>query len=118
MLPDSSQYLFDIQQAIERIQVFVEGADFAGYRADEQLKSAVERQLITIGEAISQLARADPYRARRLTEHVRIIGMRNILVHAYGDVDDRLVWAAVTTRLTLLHNEAGIILREDEQGSV
>jgi uncharacterized protein with HEPN domain len=116
MQPDSSQYLFDIRQAIERIQTFIVGVDFAAYRADEQLKSTVERQLITIGEAISQFSRVDSDRARRLTEHSRIIGMRNILVHAYGDVDDTLVWAAVTTRLTVLHNEAGRLLEDDDRG--
>ena len=87
--------------------------DFEAYQSNEQVKSAVERQLIILGEAISQLARADANRAGRLSEYVRIIGMRNILVHAYGDVNDTLVWGAVTTRLALLNDEASAILDED-----
>jgi uncharacterized protein with HEPN domain len=48
---------------------------------------------VIIGEALNQLARLDPAIVARVTRHRRIIGLRNILVHSYAKVDDRVVWS-------------------------
>jgi hypothetical protein len=69
------------------------------------LRAAVERQFEIIGEALSQLARLDESLASRITDHRRIIAFRNILIHGYTDVDDRLVWDIVSTKLPLLRRE-------------
>lgn len=38
----------------------------------------------------------------RISDYQRIIAFRNILIHGYADVDDRLVWNVVETRLPSL----------------
>lgn len=38
----------------------------------------------------------------RISEFRRIIAFRNILIHGYTDVDDRLVWEMVDTKLRVL----------------
>jgi len=38
---------------------------------------------------------------------------RNILIHGYADVDDRLVWDILETRLPLLRREAEALLGEE-----
>lgn len=55
MRRESKKYLFDIQQACERLTKFVAGKTFADYDSDDFFRSAVERQFEIIGEAISQL---------------------------------------------------------------
>ena len=55
----------------------------------------IERGLAIIGEALSQLAKLDAARAARISEHRSIIALRNILIHAYAEVDDRIVWDIV-----------------------
>jgi uncharacterized protein with HEPN domain len=42
-------YLLDMQQAIELVRVAMRGKTVAEYECDAILRSAVERQLITIG---------------------------------------------------------------------
>jgi uncharacterized protein with HEPN domain len=60
---------------------YVRGRTLDDYRADDFLRSAVERQLQNVGEAIAQLARLDAETAARIPETRRIIAFRNILVH-------------------------------------
>jgi uncharacterized protein with HEPN domain len=74
------------------------------------LRAAVERQFEIIGEALAQLASCDAAEAARISEHRRIIAFRNILIHGYADVDDRLVWDIVETRLPLLRREVDGLL--------
>ena len=47
-----------------------------------------------------------------ITDHRRIIAFRNILIHGYTDVDDRLVWDIVTTKLPLFRNEIQALLTD------
>lgn len=57
---DPKGYVFDILQACKHIQQFTAGKNFDDYRSDILLKSAVERQLTIIGEAINKLRREAP----------------------------------------------------------
>lgn len=76
------------------------------------MRSAVERQFEIIGEALAQLAKVDETIVARIGEHRRIIAFRNILIHGYADVDDRLVWDIVQGKLPVLHREVKAILSE------
>jgi uncharacterized protein with HEPN domain len=75
------------------------------------VRSAVERQLVIIGEALNQLSRGDPAIAAKVNDHRRIIGLRNILVHSYARVDDRVIWSIVTDKLPRLHRDVEALLR-------
>jgi len=99
---ESRKYLFDIQQAADRIARFCEGKNFGDYRGNELLRSGVERQFEIMGEALSQLARHDPDLAERIKDYRKIIAFRNILIHAYATVDDRIVWGVVEGDLPAL----------------
>lgn len=63
------------------------------------MRSAIERQLEILGEALSQLRRVDPATASLLTDLPRAVALRNILIHAYADVDDAIVWGVVERHL-------------------
>ena len=99
---ETRKYLFDIRQAAERIARFCDGKSFDEYRGDELLRSAVERQFEIMGEALSQLAKRDPEVAKRIKDHRKIMAFRNILIHAYATVDDRIVWGVVDGDLPAL----------------
>ncbi|MBW8040138.1 MAG: DUF86 domain-containing protein [Planctomycetes bacterium] len=43
-------------------------------------------------------------------EHRRIIGFRNILIHGYDNIDEAIVWQAVTNHLPILIREVKEIL--------
>lgn len=56
-------------------------------------------------EAVEQLCRRfrvprrTPKTAARIAEHQRIISLRNILIHGYAEIDDRLVWGILQSKL-------------------
>ena len=102
---ESKKYLFDIDRAAGLIEDFTDSATLIDYEINDMMRSAVERQFEVIGEAISQLARIEPEIAEAISEHRRIIAFRNILIHGYADVDSRLVWDVVQTRLTQLRTD-------------
>jgi len=57
---ESKKYLYDIAGAAAAAMQFVEDKGFRDYTANAMLRSAVERQLEVVGEAVAQLARTDP----------------------------------------------------------
>lgn len=112
MRPEAKKYLFDMLQAADWIAAFVAGKTFEEYSADVMLRLAVERCFSILGEAMSQLAKVDAVTAGRIAEYQRIIAFRNILIHSYAQTDDRLVWSLVETKLSELHKEIQVLLRE------
>lgn len=52
---DARAWLFDVVEAAQRVQRFVDGRTHADYLADELLRAGVERQFEIMGEALSQL---------------------------------------------------------------
>jgi len=64
------------------------------YQADDLLRSGVERQLAIVGEALAQLHRIDPATPAAIPELPRVVGLRNVLIHGYASVDNRIVWAS------------------------
>ena len=110
---ESKKYLYDIQQAILLLTAFTSGKAFAEYATDAMLRAAVERQFEIIGEALAQLAKGDPATATRITDYRRIIAFRNILIHGYAQVDDRLVWDIVASKLAVLRSDVQMLLQED-----
>jgi uncharacterized protein with HEPN domain len=112
MRPEAKKYLFDVAEAAGLIARFTKGKTFADYEGDPMLRSAVERQFEIVGEALAQLARLDQALAGRISEHRRIIAFRNILIHGYAQVDDRLVWDVVESKLPPLQREVTALLQE------
>ncbi len=77
------------------------------------LRLAVERAFAIIGEALTQLARVDGATAERITDFRSIIAFRNILIHAYAQLDDRIVWGIVESKLPALSRDVAMLMSED-----
>jgi len=91
---EPKERLRDILDAIAAIERH-RGRDKAAFERDELLQVWFLRHLQIIGEA----ARALPEDVRALAPEVpwsKIVGMRNILVHGYFDIDTDIVWDAAT----------------------
>lgn len=102
MPADSRALAWDGLRAIALVREFTAGRSFEDYCTDVLLRSAVERQLEILGEALNRLSRLDPESASRIPDLRRIVAVRNILVHGYATVDDALVWSVVGGRLDAL----------------
>ena len=59
---------------------------------------------------MARLARVDEKMVARIDHNRRIIAFRNILIHSYADVDDRLVWNVVETNLPTLVRDIKALL--------
>jgi len=101
------KYLFDIQRALGALQEFIGEKSFRDYAGDAMLRAATERQFEITGEALAQLAKREPAVASGITDYRQIIAFRNILIHGYAEIDDRLVWDIVETKLPKLRAEVG-----------
>ncbi len=106
------KYLYDIQQAATRIIEFTSGQSFESYQQNAMLRSAVERQFEIVGEAVARLSRLDSSLVARITDYRRIVSFRNILIHGYAQVDDRLVWDLIEGKLPQLQREVSALLQQ------
>jgi len=102
MAPEVLKYLVDIEQACALIEQFTAGRRVDDFRSDAQLRSAVERQFITIGEALQQALRVDPTLDNAITDSRRIINFRNAMVHGYAQIVPDTVWGVVEKGLHVL----------------
>jgi uncharacterized protein with HEPN domain len=105
MPPDVLKCLHDAAQACALIRQFARNQSVELYRADVQLRSAVERQFITLGEALQQAVRIDPQIVDAITDFRRIVNFRNVLVHGYAHIVPDTVWGIVEKDVPLLDEE-------------
>ena len=111
MRRDARSYLWDALKATEAIQTFLRAKTYETFIEDDLVRSAVERQLQIIGEALSQLAKVDPQIASNVAELRRIIAFRNILVHGYAAIDYDTVWRLIEDKLPELQTNLRMLLR-------
>lgn len=102
--------LTDILQAAGEIQDFISGMDFEQYQNNSVTRRAVERDFEIIGEALNRIKHIDSELLMKISEHHRIIGFRNILIHGYDIIDETIVWQAVINHLPTLVKEVNGIL--------
>lgn len=112
MRRDPRAYLWDIQQGCVHVRAFLAEIEFDEYLASDLVRSAVERQLQNVGEALAQLSRADPQLAERVPEYRQLIAFRNVLVHGYAALDHLQVWRAIAESLPSLHAAVDALLTE------
>lgn len=104
MTEKSKKYISDVLMAINLIREFtVDIADFNIYDKDRKTQSAVERQLVIIGEALNKLRQVESEIV--MENDKQIIGFRNRLVHAYDSIDNSIVWAIINLHLEKLKIE-------------
>jgi uncharacterized protein with HEPN domain len=100
----SKKLLTDIIIAIEHIENFCcDSPTFSHYQNDFKTKSAVERQLAIVGEAVNKLTQNDPEII--IPKAKEIINFRNRAIRAYDSIDDSIVWLIVKNHLPALKKE-------------
>jgi uncharacterized protein with HEPN domain len=91
-------FLEDMLDAIDKIELLVAGVTYDNFAADFRINFAVVRALEIIGEAAKRLPRslreqypAVPWRG--------MAGMRDHIVHGYDVIDLEIVWNVVTREI-------------------
>lgn len=108
---ESKACLEDIRCASERIFEFIDGKDFSFYTENLMLKSAIERQFEIVGEALNRLYKREPQLTAEIQDYQKIISFRNILIHGYDVVEDRVVWDIISKYLPNLYEHVLYLLK-------
>lgn len=98
MLPEDITYLEDIRDAADRAVIHAIGLTPDGLAQNVYVQDGVVRCLILIGEAARQIS-ADARAAFSDLDWSGMIGLRNILVHRYREVDYMELWQIVNREL-------------------
>jgi len=109
MTEKGKKYLADILLAIELIEDFTADVpSFLAYEEDRKTQSAVERQLVIIGEALNHFRKLEP--DSQIENDKQIVNFRNRLVHAYDSLDNTIIWVIIKKHLLPLKAEIQSIL--------
>jgi len=110
-MKNNNVYLQSILDAIEKIEIWVEGQEFEDFLDDKGLlQSSVIRQLEVIGEAAGRLTKDFTGKHPEIP-WTKIIGMRNRLIHEYMSVDLDLTWGVARDELPALKKNIKGILK-------
>ena len=88
---DDRLYLEHIRDAIAKIEKYLADTDFEKFTKNDMMVDAVIRELAIVGEAANHLSTC--FQAAHPDIPFRdIVDMRNILVHNYAGVSEKIVW--------------------------
>lgn len=111
-LRNSKKYLYDIVNCCEFVLEMTKEKTVEDYKNDRIFRSALERELQIIGEAMLQLDNISPETAERMAQYRGIIGFRHVIVHGYDSLDPDTVWNVVETKVAILLEQAKTILKQ------
>ena len=94
--------LLDAIEALDAVERHTFGLSRVEFEASEVTQHAVERLLITVGEALSEAENAQAEIAHKVPDIRKIVGTRNRLVHNYWNVDPDVLWDVIVVKGALL----------------
>ena len=100
------RHISDVEKHIENFVTDITG--FEKYQADYKTKSAVERQLAIIGEAINQIRKENTEIV--IESAVQIVVLRNRLIHSYDSTEDTVIWAIIVKHIPNLKKEIELLM--------
>jgi len=104
MILQSKKFLDDILYAIGLIEEFIADVDsFDEYLKDAKTRSAIERQIGIVGEAVNKFDKLES--SNSLKNSKQIVGLRNRIIHAYDSIDDTVIWAIIKNHIPALKEE-------------
>jgi uncharacterized protein with HEPN domain len=104
--------LYDVKLAIDEVESYflTEVKTYENYKSNSILRRAVERNLEIIGEAMNRLLKENP--AFTIENALRIIGLRNQIIHGYDSISDENIWGIVTLYLPKLRSEVDSLINK------
>ena len=104
------KYLEDINLDIVAIDSFLaqRPREYQVFLDDYMFRSAIERQIGIIGEAMSQILKLDPNIPIDNAKNIK--GTRNYIIHAYDTLEPHIIWNIVINDLPKLKLEVQALL--------
>jgi len=106
------KYILDIESVIDELEQIIRmyDQDYHKFNSSFIAIRAVERDIMIIGEAVNKLLRAEP--TIKISSAKHIIGLRNIIVHAYDAIDPTTLWRILIKDIPILKDEIAEIKGE------
>jgi uncharacterized protein with HEPN domain len=111
---DWKLFLFDILEAIRRIEKYIEDMNYEAFLRDTKTQDAVVRNLEIIGEAARKVPESIKERYSKVPWS-QVIGLRNRLIHGYFVIDYDIVWYIISNELKELKQEVEEMLKGEEE---
>ncbi len=92
--------------------MWTQDVTFERYLADGLLRSAIERQIGIVGEALNVARKADMEIVDHIPDLRGWISMRNFVIHIYDRIDHRIVWDSIADDVPDLINALQRLLDE------
>ncbi len=93
-----------ILEAIEEIEDYTNEISFEEFTENSIILFASIKQLEIIGEATKNLSE-DLKKKNDTIDWQTIVGLRNVLVHEYFGVDEKIIWEIIKIDLPQFHQE-------------
>lgn len=99
------KYILDIESVIGELELVIKLHDqqYAKFSSNFMAVRTVERDLEIIGEAVRKMITLDT--SIRISSAKHIIGLRNMIVHAYDSIDPTTLWKILMKDLPVLKYE-------------
>lgn len=104
-------YIKHIRDSINDIQESLKNSSKKKFKENKDVKDATVRRLEIIGEAVKNISRELKVKHPKI-EWSRISGTRDIMIHAYFNVDLNIVWDIVKKDIPKLKKDIQKILKE------
>ena len=104
--------LYDVKLATDEIESYfqTESKTYENYKNNSLLKRAIERNLGIISKAINRLLKENP--EFTIESAIRIVGLRNQIIHGYDSVSDENIWGIITLQLPRLKSEINTLINK------
>jgi len=104
--------LHDALESAQSVVQFIAGETVDSYVHNRLVRSAVHHELTIIGEALNVALRDEPGLLEDNPALRGWVGLRNLLIHAYTDINPEIVWKTATTEVPELIEVLQRILAE------
>jgi uncharacterized protein with HEPN domain len=104
-------YFEDILTSCAKVLSYTQGMSFEEFVADERTFDAVILNLLVVGEAIKNI----PHDIRDRNPQIewrKIAGLRDILAHAYFQIENEIIWDVVQNKVQPLQEQVQKLLNE------
>ena len=94
----------DILDCINKVEKYISGMNYDEFINDDKTIDAVIRNFSIIGEAANRI----PIENKKLNsdiDWVKIVGLRNRIIHDYFGVDLEIIWYIIQNELKILESE-------------
>lgn len=94
--------LADMTRACALIEAAVLDVPLEQYLDNWEKQSAIERQLLIVGEAVLRVRALEPGVFEKIPDGSALVGLRNLLAHGYDAVDAATINRLATTQIVTL----------------